>query len=124
MAEKRRLRLALKREVALRATRVTIGKNKLVYILVADRRLRYPKGRSRVAYIGTTSRGMARVASSVASRAEAILAIHGVRSFEARVVTCQPRQRVRTWLKLERALLIKFKHVYGAPLGAIHTEST
>jgi hypothetical protein len=113
MTDKRRLRLSLKRDEALRATRVTIGKDKLVYILIADKRLRYPGGRSRIAYIGTTKRGMARVASSVASRAEDILALHGVRSFHARIVTCKPRQRVKTWLKLERALLIAFKTAYG-----------
>jgi hypothetical protein len=109
----RRLRVSLKRDEALRATRVSIGKAKLVYVLVADKRLRYPQGRSRIAYIGTTRRGVARVASSVAARAEDILGLNGVRSCHARVVTCRPRQRVRTWLKLERALLIKFKERFG-----------
>jgi hypothetical protein len=113
VSNKRRLQLSLKREEALRATRVTIGKNKLVYVLIADKRLRYPGGRSRIAYIGTTKRGMARVASSVASRAETILALHGVQSFHARIVTCRPSPRVKTWVKLERALLIAFKATYG-----------
>ena len=84
--QKRRLRLSLKRDEALRATRVSIGKQKLVYVLVADKRLRYPKGRSRIAYIGTTKKGVTRIAQSVAKRAEDILSLHGVRTFHARVV--------------------------------------
>ena len=110
---KRRLRLSLKRDEALRATRVTIGKEKLVYILVTDKWLRYPNGKSRIAYIGTTEKGLSRVSQSVAFRADDILALHGVRQFHARIVTCKPRQHVKTWLKLERALLIEFREIYG-----------
>lgn len=109
----RRLSLSLKRGAALTATRVSIGKNKLVYVLIADKRLRYQKGKSRVAYIGTTKRGVGRVAGSVAARAEQILGLHGVTAFHARVVTCQPRRNVSTWLKLERALLLSFKQKFG-----------
>jgi hypothetical protein len=107
------LRLSLKRGEALRATRVSIGKQKLAYLLIADKKLRYPKGKSRIAYIGTTEKGVARIAQSAAGRAEDILSLHGVREFHARVVTCPPRQSVRTWLKLERALLIEFKRMFG-----------
>jgi len=109
----RRLSLSLKREAALSATRVSIGKQKLVYVLVADKRLRYGKGKSRIAYIGTTKRGVGRVAGSVASRANHILSLRGVRSFHARVITCPPRRNVSTWLKLERALLLTFKWKLG-----------
>lgn len=111
----RRLKLSLRRDEALRATRVSIGKSKLVYILVADKRLSYEEGKSRIAYIGTTRKGVSRIAQSVASRAEEILSIHGVRTFYARVVTCKPRQRVSTWKKLERALILTFKEIYGEP---------
>jgi hypothetical protein len=109
----RRLQLSLKHEAALTATRVSIGKKKLAYVLVADRRLRYLKGRSCVAYIGTTRKGVSRIARSVARRANDILALRGVRSFHARVITCPPRRNVSTWLKLERALLIGFKEKFG-----------
>jgi len=85
----------------------------LVYLLIADKRLRYPDGRSRVAYIGTTKRGARRVAQSIASRADVILGMRGVRSFHARVVTCRPRRNVKTWLLLERALLVLFREIYG-----------
>jgi hypothetical protein len=109
----RRIKLSLKRDEALRATRVTIGKNKLVYILVADKRLKYQNGKSRIAYIGTTKKGVARIAQSVAARADDILSLHGVRSFHARIVTCKPRRNVETWKKLERALLLKFRERFG-----------
>ncbi|MGE3274172.1 MAG: hypothetical protein AB7O67_03605 [Vicinamibacterales bacterium] len=84
-----------------------------MYLLVADKKLKYRGGRSRIAYIGTTKRGMSRIAQSVAARAEDILSLRGVQRFHARVVTCKPRQKVRTWHKLERALLIEFKNIFG-----------
>lgn len=114
MPNNRRINVTLKRDRALHATRVSIGKSKLVYILVTDKRLKYPNGKSRIAYIGTTKRGIRRVASSAARHADEILSLRGVRSFDARVVTCQPRQRVKTWLVLERALLVAFREIYGA----------
>lgn len=109
----RRLKVSLKRDEALRATRVTIGKNKLVYLLIADKRLKYVGGKSRIAYIGTTKKGVARIAQSVAARADDILSLHGVRTFHVRIVTCRPRQNVSTWKKLERALLLSFRERFG-----------
>jgi hypothetical protein len=100
MAAKNRLTVSLKRQPAFTATRVTIGKDKLVYVLVADKRLSYEEGKSRIAYIGTTKNGASRVASSVAYRAQEILELHGVRSISARIITCKPRQGVETWRKL------------------------
>lgn len=54
---------------------------------MAPRALRYPWGRSRVAYSGTTRNGMPRPAHSTAARAQAVLGLHGVREFEVR--TCR-----------------------------------
>jgi hypothetical protein len=113
MPNKKRLRLSLRRDEALRATRVSIGKQKLVYVLIADKRLQYDKGKSRIVYIGTTKTGVKRVVHSVASRAETILSLRGVRTFHARIVTCKARQNVKTWHKLERALLIDFRRQFG-----------
>lgn len=109
----RRSSLSLKREEAIRVTRVTLGKSKLVYVLVADKPLKYAYGRSRIAYIGTTKKGVGRIAQSVAARTEDILSLHGVRTFHARIVTCQPRRKVETWKKLERAMLLKFREAFG-----------
>ena len=110
-----RLHVSLKRDSAMSVTSVAIGSNKLVYVLVCDKKLKYPQGKSRIAYIGTTKNGLSRIASSVAWRANEILAIHGVRGFCARIITCQPRQRVKTWRKMERALLLKFREMFGEP---------
>jgi hypothetical protein len=86
-------------------------------VLLANRPLpvHYPGiGRSRICYIGTTRRGIARVSESVAERAGDILAEHGVRELEAHLLTATPRQHVRTWLKLERVLLVAFRQRFGA----------
>jgi hypothetical protein len=109
----RRLKVSLKNESILRASRVAIGNQRLVYLLVANRQIRYSRGRSKVVYVGTTKKGLSRVASSVASRADDILWNHGIREFHARIVTCRPRQKVKTWLKLERAFLVRFKELFG-----------
>ena len=63
----KRLKLSLKRDPALQATRGSVGKSKLVYVLVADEPLKYAYGRSRIAYIRTTKTGVGRIAQSVAA---------------------------------------------------------
>jgi len=108
-----RLKVSLKRGEALRATRVTVGKKKLVYLLIADKKLKYKKGKSCVAYIGTTKKGIRRIAQSVAARSDEILSLRGVRSFHARIVVCNPRPNVKTWVKLERGLLLCFRAHFG-----------
>ena len=77
----RRASISLKREVALTAKRVLLGKQKLVYVLVTDRPAKYPWGKSRILYIGTTKNGSSRIAQSVAARADDILLQHGVKRF-------------------------------------------
>jgi hypothetical protein len=109
----KRATISLKREVAMVARRVLVDHEKLVYVLVADKKITYELGRSRIVYIGTTKKGSSRIAQSVANRAYDILSTHGVREFEARVVTCRPRKHVKTWVKLERALLLVFRDLFG-----------
>ncbi len=113
MGADRRLSISLRHGHALEATRVSVGRNNLVYAIVADKKFKYPRGRSRVAYIGTTRHGVHRVAASVAGKADEILTERGVRSCRAHIITCRARQRVKTWLKLERALLVVFRQLYG-----------
>lgn len=98
----------------MRVTRVAVGKAKLVYLIVADKKLSYPEGRSKIAYVGTTKNGVWRVAQSAAHRTYEILTRRGVQSFRVHVVTCRPRQNVKTWLKLERAFLLAFREMFGA----------
>lgn len=93
-------------------TRVSVSRLKLCYVVTANRVVRYPRGRSRIVYIGTTQRGVERLASSAATRAPAILGTHGFTHFEVHVVTCAPLQHVKTWRKLERALLLGFRSRY------------
>jgi hypothetical protein len=111
----RRTQVSIKRDPAIRATRTALKAECLVYVLVADRRLQYPGGRSKIVYIGTTSRGIRRVASSIARRAADVLANRGVRAVEAFIVTCRDRPRVEMRHKLERALLMTFREGFGEP---------
>jgi hypothetical protein len=50
---------------------------------------------------------------SAAAKAEAVLRQHGVKRFDVRIVTCRPRQAVKTWHKLERAMLLTFRELFG-----------
>ncbi len=109
----RRLNVKLNRKVAMTVTRVSISGNKLVYVIQAQKKLRYPWGHSRVAYIGTTKNGMRRFAHSAAVKAGDVLNLHGIREMEVRIITCGSRQGVRGWSKLERALLLTFRERYG-----------
>jgi len=111
MPAKRRSPISLKKNVAIMVTRISIGDKRLAYAKVADKKLTYPRGRTRVAYIGTTQNGIFRLTSSVAERAQKILGLHGVESFESRVITCPRRKHVKTWFKLEHALLVRY-HTY------------
>jgi hypothetical protein len=111
----KRLKLSLKPSPAIEVTRVAIGNQKLVYVLIANKKFAYAHGKkSAVAYIGTTKNGVTRVAGSAAERAEEILGLHGVTSVSARILTCKPRKNVKTWRKLERALLLAFRAEYGS----------
>ena len=113
MAASRRLSVKLHREVAMRVSRAGINAEKLVYAMRADKRVNSSEGKSRIVYIGTTEDGIYRLAASAAGRAHKILERRGVKEFTVRVVTCTPRQRVKTWKQLERALLLEFRELYG-----------
>lgn len=109
----RYLKVSLKRFHAIEVTRIAIGNQKLVYALIANKKFRHPYGKSSIEYVGTTKKGIQRVASSVAYRAEDILGTYGVTKITARIITCKPRRNVKTWIKLERAMLLLFREMYG-----------
>lgn len=113
MPAKPRSTISLKRQPAFTVSRVSIGDDRLVYVMVAIRKIEYESGRSRVVYVGTTRNGVFRITSSIAERAEDILLEEGVESFDVRVVTCRPRQGVKMWHKLEQAMLVVFREQYG-----------
>ena len=113
MVRRRNIKASIKPAITI--TRQAFGKEKIVYLAVANKARKYPLGyRSPIVYVGTTKAGAHRIAQSAAARAKVLLANHGVKQLSFHVVTCTPLQRVKTWLKLERALLLAFKHTYGA----------
>jgi hypothetical protein len=95
-------------------SRGALGADRLVYILAANKPIKYPQGRSRIVYVGTTKRGVRRVASSVAYRAEGILGRPGLKTVDAHLLTYSGRPGAqKLWAKLERAMLFIFKYEYG-----------
>lgn len=104
---------SLKMPAAVKTTRIVIGKSKCCYVLSASKKIRYKKGRSRIVYFGTTKNGVARIAESVAHRSRKILRSWGVTSFHAYIVTCRPRKKKRSWLRLEGSLITTFKEMFG-----------
>ena len=80
-----RLRISLKPKPALTMRRVALEHERLVYVICADRKLKYENGYSQIAYIGTTRNGITRVASSAAHRSWDVLWAHGVQSFDVRI---------------------------------------
>ncbi|MBI5290896.1 MAG: hypothetical protein HY872_03355 [Chloroflexi bacterium] len=99
---------------ALVVTRTAIESKQLVYVLVADKEVRYTSGKSKIVYIGTTKRGLARVASSTAYQASAILKRQGIRKLSAYILTYQGVRGLKDMhKKLEKAALAMFKFKYG-----------
>jgi hypothetical protein len=84
-----------------------------VYVAQANKKLAYPLGRSKIAYIGTTKKGARRIASSAVWKGEDLLYEYGIKHLELYIVTCRKIQSVETWRKLERALLIRFRERFG-----------
>lgn len=115
MANSKKLTIQMPKQSALTITRSAVKADRLVYLAVANKKLKYKHGSSRIAYIGTTGAGASRIASSAAKRATQLLALHGVMELEFFVVTCVARQRVKTWQKLEVGLILTFKAIYGEP---------
>ena len=112
-SRRRKLNISLKKEIAIQVNRVAIKYDNLAYILLADKPIHYSRKRSRIVYIGRTEKGILRVAESVANKSLTLLKKHGVKQITARIVTCPPRQRIKTWIKLERALLLIFRDIAG-----------
>jgi hypothetical protein len=110
-----RLKVSLKRKPALTIRRVALEHERLVYVICADKKLKYENGYSQIAYFGTTKNGISRVATSAAFRSWDVLWSRGVQSADVRIVTCRPRQGFKSWLKLERALILAFWQKFGEP---------
>jgi len=109
----KRLKIKLQRNPAVVINRTAFRDDKIVYVARTNKKNQYPLGKSRIAYIGTTKKGARRIASSAAVRGEDLLYEYGIKHLEFNVVTCGKVQSVETWRKLERALMIRFRELYG-----------
>lgn len=92
-----------------------LSSDKLIYIMVASKMLPYPRRRSAVAYIGSSENGIARMATSAATRAQDILNLPRVNKFDVVPISSPGRPGAKGWWKkLERAFLLAFWEEYGA----------
>lgn len=114
MRRKKALRVRVSPESALTVDRSRMWKKRLVYVLVANRRFKYPSGRrTYVLYIGTTGKGARRPAASAVEKAMAIFGdVRGVKQIGVYLLNSGSRRNVRTWEKLESALLAAFWQRY------------
>ena len=99
--------------LALKITRDALDTRKAVYIAKANKKIKYQWGKSFIAYIGETSIGTKRIATSAAERAPEVLKDHGIKHLDFYVIKWTGRQSVKTWEELERSLLITFREIYG-----------
>lgn len=98
----------------LRLERSIVRYTNAIYVLVSPRRHWYPKGRSRVLYIGRTRMGAERVLSSVSERIwQAFPKLHGVDSLDVYIVDWRGRKALNSSRYAERAFLVSFRQLYG-----------
>lgn len=120
---RKRLKIKFSKSPSIIIHRAAFRNDRLVYVARANKRIRYPVGdksriaqmreRSRIVYIGTTKKGARRIASSAAAKGEELLYDYGMKGLEFHIVTCTRRPGVESWRKLERALIIRFRELYG-----------
>jgi hypothetical protein len=114
----RQLRVGFDSESCVSICRAAFEQNKLVYVARANKWIQYERGRSHIAYIGTTKNGASRIASSAVNKGEDILKRHGITSLDFHIVTCGKCQGAKTWRKLERGLIIRFRErFWETPIG-------
>ena len=109
-----KLRMKTSRMPAMMVTRQAIKHEKLVYVIQSNRRVKYPHGRSSIIYVGMTSVGARRFASSAVNKAQEILKTYGFKKVAVSTVTCTRLAGKASWPMLERAFIIKFREIYGS----------
>lgn len=107
-----RLHINLQRKSVMMVHRRILKKNKVVYLLTAAKPVKYHGGRSRIVYIGTTKKGVHRIAASAAWRAEDIMSRRGLKEVNVFLVSCTSCPGLATWERLEDALLAAFRSEY------------
>lgn len=110
----RALSITVTKDSLLTIRRSKRWKKRMVYILVANKSFKYDSGeRSYIVYIGTTSKGGRRPATSAIDKAsEAFSELRGVKEIKVHIATSKGRKAVRTWEHLESALLATFRSLY------------
>jgi hypothetical protein len=78
----RRLHVTLNPKSVMTVHRRILKKTKLVYLITTAKPVRCRIGSSRVVYIGTTKRGVGRIAGSAAKRASEIMSTWGLKRAE------------------------------------------
>lgn len=100
--------------IVVHVDRSIINYSNAVYLLVSPRLHAYPKGRTRILYIGRTRKGAERVLSSVSDRLwEAFPKLHGVDSLDVYIVDWKGRKALNSSRYAERAFLVAFRQLYG-----------
>jgi hypothetical protein len=107
------MRAKLHKSEVMMVDRSAIKQKRLVYLLIASKRIKYLFAKSGIVYIGSTAKGIRRVAASAAYNAKWILEAYGTRKFAARVVTCPGVPGLPIWKVLESDLLLTFHAQFG-----------
>ncbi len=89
--------------------------DKFVYIACANKQIQYGCEKSKIVYIGETSKGMGRTSNSAAKKGRRILKDHGINQLDFFIVKCGGIQSIKTWKALETDLIITFRSFYGKP---------
>jgi len=110
-----KLHISTGRHKVLEINRGAYKNHKTVYVALADKLVKYDDYglRTRIVYIGETKRGAIRITESAAKRAEMIFQEHGITKLTFYTVSCTGRRKVSTWTKLESALILRFREIYG-----------
>jgi hypothetical protein len=99
---------------AMTVFRTRYWKAHMVYILRADKPIRYETGHSRIVNIGETRKGTRRPAGSAASKSMRTFGVlPGIRRIDVHPLTFRGIQSVRMWEILERDLLATFREIFG-----------
>lgn len=107
------MKLKLNKNPLLRISRSATRDTRVVYLAIANRKFRYHLGKSPIVYIGTTKIGIRRVAHSAASKAEQIIKEYNCKYLDFYTISASGYPGVAIWEKLERALIIRFRELYG-----------
>jgi len=99
----------------LHVSREALRKEKICYLAVLNKDIRYPhQKKSRIAYIGTSERGHKRILESASKIADKVFQEYGINDIDFYVVSCKGKRGGRSWEWLEKALLLSFKGIYGS----------